>query len=286
MKVLVTGATGNVGEHVVRHLIDNNQEVVVATSSLDRKNKLKKQYPNVELLDFKNPTTFEQALKDVDRVFLMRPPHLGDPKDLYPFIDALKQHSIRFVVFLSLMGIEKNPIPPHYKIEKYIKESKIPYSFLRPGFFMQNLTGIHLHEIIHDQKLFVPAGHSKTSFVDAADVALAGAVLLTNPQVYQNTSFTITGSDAYSYDEVAQIMSEVTNINITYTKPSLLYYRKAMIQTRKLDKKFVNVSVALYIMTRLNTASKIFDDFKTLTNQHPTSLKAFIAKNKYKFQSS
>lgn len=65
--------------------------------------------------DFTNMDTFNKALENVDRVFLIRPPHLGKPEDSYPFIDAMKFQEIKLVSFLSIMGVEKNTIPPHHK---------------------------------------------------------------------------------------------------------------------------------------------------------------------------
>ncbi|WP_442262966.1 hypothetical protein [Tissierella sp.] len=96
----------------------------------------------------------------------MRPPHLGKPEDLYPFIDSMKAHNIKLVSFLSLMGVENNTIPPHHKIEKYIEKTSLPYAHIRPRFFMQNLSGIHSVEIREKNEIFVPAGRSKTSFIE------------------------------------------------------------------------------------------------------------------------
>lgn len=64
----------------------------------------------------------------------MRPPHLGKPEDLYPFIDAMKAKGIKLVSFLSLMGVENNTIPPHHKKEKYIEQVGLPFAHIRPGF--------------------------------------------------------------------------------------------------------------------------------------------------------
>lgn len=87
--------------------------------------------------DFTDPATFAPALAEVDRVFIMRPPHLGKPEDLKPFVEALaRQGGIRLVSFLSPIGVENNPVPPHHKIEKYIEQAKLPYCHIRPSFFI------------------------------------------------------------------------------------------------------------------------------------------------------
>lgn len=121
MKILVTGASGNVGMHVVRELVLKGQSVVAGVRDVRRSAEILGQDIESVYLDFTDISTYEAALRDVDRVFLMRPPHLGKPEDLYPFIDAMKSHDVKLVSFLSLMGVEKNPIPPHHKIEKYIE---------------------------------------------------------------------------------------------------------------------------------------------------------------------
>lgn len=62
-----------------------------------------------------------------------------------------KEIGIKHIVFLSLLGVEKNPIVPHAKIEAMIKASGIPYTFLRPSFFMQNLLSQHGDELRNEK---------------------------------------------------------------------------------------------------------------------------------------
>jgi uncharacterized protein YbjT (DUF2867 family) len=209
----------------------------------------------------------------------MRPPHLGDPEDLYPFIDTMKEKGIKLVVFLSLMGVEKNPVPPHHKIEKYIEKVGIPYCHIRPGFFMQNLSGVHAKEIKENNDIFIPAGRSKCSFIDAKDIGHAIAKILSEYTQHQNTSYTITGQEALDYYQAAEILSEVLKRKIIYSKPSWIKFRQYMIHGRKLDKKMVNVMVMLYFMTRLGTASAVHDDFEKLTGSKPRTFKQFIQEN-------
>lgn len=275
MKVLVTGASGNVGQYVVKALRDLNVEVIAAGTNPSKLKHLFDQTVEVVEFDFTKPSTFEGALKGVDRVFLMRPPHLGKAKDLYPFIDFMKHQSIKLVSFLSLMGIEKNTIPPHHKIEKYIEASAIPFAHIRPGFFMQNLTGVHAYEIVNKDMIFIPAGKSKMSFIDARDIGQAVATVLSKPEAHQNTAYTLTGPEALGYDEVAHILSRVTKRKICYAKPSFLSYRNAYIKDRKLDKAYVHVTIALYLMTRMGTAKKVTSEFYQLTGKHPRSFEAF-----------
>lgn len=156
-RILVTGASGNVGRYTAQYALENGQEVTAAGTHTDTLAEMFGDRVEIVYFDFTDPKTFPSALKDVDRVFIMRPPHLGNPEDLKPFIDALKERgSIRLVSFLSLIGVENNPFPPHHKIEKYIEQANLPYCHIRPGFFMQNISGVHAFEIRHFNRIVVP----------------------------------------------------------------------------------------------------------------------------------
>ncbi len=286
MRVMVTGALGNVGKYVLESLLSKGVQVVAADISIEKLNNFYGKMDNVKSVyfDFTDPKTFKSALKDVDRVFLMRPPHLGKPEDLLPFVEAMSQANIKLVSFLSLMGVENNPIPPHHKIEKFIEKYNIPYAHIRPGFFMQNISGIHAYEIKNQNQIFIPAGTSKTSFIDAKDIGLAIATVLASPDKYKNTQHTITGPESLDYYQIADTLTNVLGRKIKYAKPSYLKYRSVYIKNRGFDKDYVNVTVMLYFMTRMGTAKKVTDEFEKLTGKKARTFKEFALENIEAFQ--
>ncbi|MGL5956066.1 MAG: NmrA family NAD(P)-binding protein [Brevinema sp.] len=277
-KILVTGATGNVGTYVAQYAKVLGQEIICASTNREL---LKSQFiASCVFLDFTKPASFDEALHDVDRVFLIRPPHLGKAQDLYPFIDALKTKvSIKLVCFLSLIGIEHNPIPPHYKIEKYITKSGLPFCYLRPSFFMQNLSGIHAFEIKHFDRIVVPVGKALTSFIDAEDIGELAATILSESEKHQNTSYSITGYEAIDYWQVAQILSEELGRSIYYSNPNLAFAKKYWADVRGLDKDYTFVMSMLYLMTRLGTAKKITSVFEEVMGKKPQNFREFVKKN-------
>jgi hypothetical protein len=144
---------------------------------------------------------------------------------------------------------------------------------------MQNVSGIHSEEIREINKIFIPAGKSKTSFIDVADIGLSIAVLLHEPDKCRNTAHTITGPEALDYYQVAEILSRITERKISYAKPGYLRYRSYYIKERGLDKEYVNVTVALYFMTRMGAAKTVTDEFYKLTGKQPRTFEDFAKEN-------
>lgn len=288
-KVMVTGALGNVGGYVAQYLIGQGQGIVVADIDLAA---LRERYDegsegiekggSVECVhfDFTDLATFEGALKDVDRVFVMRPPHLGKPKDLEPFIAALKARGgIRMVCFLSLIGIESNPIPPHYRIERLIEGAGLPYCHIRPSFFMQNISGIHAFEIKHFDRLVVPVKGALTSFIDAEDVGEITARVLCAPERHLNRGYSITGPEALDYHQVAAILSQVLARKIVYANPKPAFAKAYWIQVRGIDRAYATVMGMLYLMTRLGTAKQVTSTFQQVMGKGPRTFQHFVQKN-------
>lgn len=280
-KYLITGASGNIGRYVVDELISSAKNVKAAVHDREKGNKLFKDKENVELVefDFLDEKTFEEALEGVRAIFLVRPPKLAKPqKDMRPFLEAAKKMGIKKIVFVSLLGVEKNPIVPHRKIEDMIKKLDIPYVFLRPSFFMQNLNTNHREEIKERNELYIPAGSSKTSFIDTRDIARTAAISLIDEK-YTNTTLTLTGKKAIDYYEVSRILSDVLKKEITYKDPSLYRFRKDRIK-RGTSKGFATVMTLLYLMTKLGTAKDVTYDLEKIIGRAPISFKQYAIDHK------
>lgn len=269
-RVLITGATGNVGSYVLEFLQrDTNIEVIAAIS---RPESAKKFSPDIKtaVLDFENPATFETSLESVDRIFLMRPPHISKTKSTFlPFIELAKRKGVKHIVFLSLIGVDNNKIVPHYKIEQYILASGIPYTFLRAGFFMQNLNTTHLDDIRNLHQIILPAGKGKTSFVDTRDVAEVGALALLTDSHF-NKKYNLTGNRALTYYEVASVLSRVLHTEITYQPVSVIkFFRHMKSQGHKTA--YIMVVAVLYLVTKFGKAGNIYPDVHNLLNRLPIS---------------
>ncbi|WP_203651655.1 SDR family oxidoreductase [Secundilactobacillus yichangensis] len=281
-KILVLGSTGNIGWPVVKQLAAADDVTVVA--GIYHAESAEMQQLGVETchFDFLDDSTFEPALKGINKVFFVRPPELAKPeKDMKPFLTAVKHHGIDQVVFVSLIGVEKNPMVPHHKIERMITEMALPHTFIRPSFFMQNLTSTHLQDIQQNRDLFVPAGRSKTSFIDTRDIAAVAVAVMQDPK-YLGQALEITGPEAITYRQAAEIMTKELGVQITYSKPSLLKFRRTMIQ-RGIKKEFANVMVMLYLITQLGNAKMVTHTVETVLHRPATTFAEFVRDNRRLF---
>ena len=279
-RILFTGASGNVGSYAARYALEKGQEITVAGTHRETLVKMFGGRAEIAYFDFTDAETFQNALKDVDRVFIMRPPHLGKPEDLKPFIDALREKGgIRLVSFLSLIGVENNPVPPHHKIEKYIEQAGLPYCHIRPSFFMQNISGVHAFEIKYFNRVVVPVKKALTSFIDAEDIGEITAEVLSDPEAHQNRGYAITGPEAIDYWQVAEILSEELGRKIIYTSPKPSFAKKYWITVRGMEKEYCNVMGMLYMMTRLGTARKVTPVFEQVMGKKPRTFQQFVQKN-------
>jgi uncharacterized protein YbjT (DUF2867 family) len=274
--ILVIGALGNVGAEVVKHLLGTGNKVRASDMSEE---KIKARFgSSVEAVrfDFTDPTTYEATFKGVEKMFLLRPPHITNIKrDMYPSIDAAKRAGVKHVVFLSLIGIENTTYVPHYKVETYLKEINLQTTFLRCSFFMQNLSTTHRKEIKERNEIFVPVGKAKTSFIDARDIGAVAAVALTQDG-HANKNYDLTGSEALDYWQAAKILSDVLGREIQYKNPNPIYF---LIETMRRGTPFMFaiVMTGLYTSTRFGMAEPITDEVKKLTGRKPISFKEFAS---------
>lgn len=283
-RILITGASGNVGLETMRELMKRSDkdrfEVIAGVRDVARsKQELDVQPDGFVTLDFTNLGTFDAALSGISRILLVRPPQLADV-DIYfkPFVDAMKRSGVRHAVFLSLQGVENNSVTPHHKIEKLIVESGLPFTFLRPSFFMQNLSTTHRNEIQLRDEIFIPAGNGRTSFVDVRDIgAVASLTLTSSTSEHLHRGYELTGSEALTYGEAAQIMTTILGRKITYRDPSIVRFVWQKWRKEHTPLGFTLIMVALYTVSKWGKAARLTKETERLLHRPPITFRQFAS---------
>lgn len=273
--ILVTGATGNVGREVVRGLAARGCLVRTAVLDAAGTSRLPNNGAETVAFDFTRPATFAAAFDGIQKMFLVRPPAIANiRRDMAPAIRAAGEAGVEHIVFLSLLGVENRRIVPHYRIERAIEAARIPATFLRASFFMQNLNTTHRDEIASRGQIAVPAGTSRTSFIDVRDIA-AVAVLALTEDGHVGRSYELTGCEALDYYQVAELFTQVLGRRIVYTNPATLTFLVDAVRLG-VPLPFAMVMTFLYMSTRGGIAVRTTRDVQRLLGRPPVTLRQYI----------
>lgn len=275
-RILVTGATGNVGSALVQALLQRGVPVRAASSDPRRLEAAARQGAETAALDFCAPDTFRAALDGCTALFLMRPPTLSRmSRTLLPFLDAARSLGVQQVVFLSVQGADKNPLIPHHAVERALQAGPGGWTLLRPGFFAQNLGDAYRGDIARDSRLYLPAGAGRVAFVDTRDIAEAAAICLLDPAQHQGQAYTLTGAQALPLHDVAQLLGESLGRPIRYEPASIPgYMRHLRKQGAPLDQ--IVVLTALHVGLRFGQGASIDPTLPRLLGRPARSLQEYI----------
>ncbi len=274
ISTLVLGAPGNVGTELVNNLKVTGIPFRVGAFNPSIAKETLGSDVDIVHFDFLKSETYQQTFDGIEAMFLVRPPALANvERDIAPAINAAAEYGVKRIVFLSIQGVEKNHFVPHYKIEQLILKTGVEFTFLRCGFFMQNLSTTHATDIKYRNEIPLPVGKAKTAFIDVRDIAAVATIALTEKR-HANQIYTLTGTEALSYNEVAEILSQALNRTIRYTNPMIpTFIFQQLRQGQKLG--FTLVVTALYTITRFGNAKTITDDVSRILGRKPISFSQF-----------
>jgi uncharacterized protein YbjT (DUF2867 family) len=284
--ILITGSTGNVGSQVVKQLSSFSGSVRAAVQSKNRADDIKNTKAELVVMNFKKSDTIEAAFKDIQKLFLLTP-FVPDMVEMSKsLITEAKKANVNHIVKQSAFGsdledgITMNKL--HRQVEEAIKSSGINYTFLRPMSFMQNYLG--LGDSIKSQGVFyAPLIDSRTSFVDVRDIAAVAVEALTKSG-HENKAYNITGPEAVSNYDIANILSKTIGRKITYVNISDDDSRKGM-KENGMQEWTINALMELYNFQKVGKASRVSLDVERVTNRKPISFEQFAKDYSESFRS-
>jgi uncharacterized protein YbjT (DUF2867 family) len=272
-RILVIGATGNVGRELVPRLVERGVEVRAAT----RRPALASGQPGVEPVEFdlERPSTFVPALAGVESVFLMaRPGDEQADRSAAPLIAAMRQGAVRHVVNLTALGVDRLPATALHRVERAIEESGLGYTHLRPNWFMQIFTTAPLLPAIRATgAIRVPAAEAKISFIDIRDVADVAREALLDPR-HAGRAYSLTGGVGLDHSEVAAVISRVANRSVVYVSTSDEETHAAL-GGAGLSPERVERLLGFYRLVRQGFSAPVSPDVASVLGRPPRSIDEF-----------
>ncbi len=275
-KILITGATGNLGRAVGHALVQRNFTVRAAARNPEKVEAA----ATVERVkfDFTAADTVDAALTGVDGLLLIAPPMDSEaPAKLLPVIAKAKARGVKHIVLNSALGADQNEQSPLRIVEQALMQSGVPYTIVRPNFFMENFsTGFIAPMIKHQRGIFLAADDGKTSFISTRDIAAVVAAAFAEKLVGQE--YNLTGPEALDHTQAAKLISEAVGQGVAYHALP----EAAMLQGARdngMPESAVQYLGALYSAVRAGYCAAVTDDVKRVTGQNPLTFQQFVKAN-------
>ncbi len=271
-KILVLGANGTVGKHLVAELLACGEQVKAAS-----RNATPMEGAEAVAFDFTTAAgAIEPLLDGVDRLFLMLPTgYVNSYELLAPVAQAAIDRGIK-VVFQSVLGVDADDSIPYRKVELMLINSGVASVVLRPNWFMDNFVNFWLPGIQHDV-IAVPAAEGQSSFIDSRDIAASAAAALTS-SAFDNQQFNLTGPQAMGYADAAELIGKAIGRPLAYQPLSDDDFI-AMLTQAGVPADYAGFLASIFAPVRMGWTAAVSDAVEQLTGSAPRTLEAWIAEH-------
>jgi uncharacterized protein YbjT (DUF2867 family) len=273
--ILVTGATGTIGQALVTRLGELGAEFRAA-SRADTDSSA----AAYVRMDFAEPDSVATALRDVDVLFL-NSTQLPDMAALQGgVVEAARRAGVRHIVKVSggstITGRDKPSWVgrSHAEIEAQVVASGIDWTFLRPAYFMQNL--LRFSAAIGQGTLPVPIADQRLAIVDARDIAAVAAEILVAPARHAGRVYDITGPAAVDFATVADCLSRLLGSPVAHVSPPLEAFiaQMAAAGAPEWQQRHLTETMSIFAVDPL--VAHVSDTVTRVTGRPPTGLDRFV----------
>ncbi|CAL9452358.1 SDR family oxidoreductase [Streptomyces sp. enrichment culture] len=219
MSIVVTGASGKLGRHVVEQLLEKVPagQVTAVVRSPEKAAGLAERGVRVAVADYNAPETFDGLFAAGDKVLLISGNEFdkGRVRQHSVVIDAAKAAGVALLAYTSAPGsLTAALADDHRGTERALLGSGVPYVLLRNGWYHENYTE-NLAPVLEHGAVVAAAGEGRVSSASRADYAAAAVAVLTG-EGHENTTYELGGDEAWSFAEYAAELSRQTGREIVY----------------------------------------------------------------------
>ncbi|WP_405843049.1 SDR family oxidoreductase [Streptomyces sp. NBC_01518] len=219
MSIVVTGATGHLGRHVVEQLLEKvpADQITAVVRTPEKAADFAERGVKIVVADYNTPGTFDTVFAAGDKVLLISGNEFdkGRVEQHKVVIGAAKAAGVALLAYTSAPGpLAAALADDHRGTEEALLASGVPYALLRNGWYNENYTE-NLAPVLEHNAVVAAAGDGRVSSASRADYAAAAVTVLTG-EGHENQTYELGGDEAWSFAEYAAELSRQTGKEIAY----------------------------------------------------------------------
>ena len=237
--ILVTGATGNLGKATINSLLNKDisaNHIAALVRDESKSAEFKSKGIQVRIGDYQNFESLKSAFGDVDKLLLISSSaeiaqRFEQHKNV---INAARESGVNHIIYTSFdmkdlrRSIMTGDVQYHADTSDYLKQIAVPYTLMNNTLYADMIPVICGKNILKNG-ISIPAGVGKVPFLPITEMAEALAVVLTTPG-HENKEYVIAAEHAFSFAEIAGIISEITGTTIAYNQTEVTAYVAQLVQ--------------------------------------------------------
>lgn len=279
MSIVVTGATGHLGRHVIEQLLEQvpADGITAVARDAEKAAGLAERGVRIALADYNEPATFDALLSAGDKVLLISGNEFdkGRVNQHEVVIDAAKAAGVALLAYTSAPGsLTAALADDHRATEAAVLASGLPYVLLRNGWYHENYTENLAPVLAHDA-VVTAAGEGRVASASRADFAAAAVAVLTG-EGHENTTYELSGDEAWGFAEYAAELSRQTGREIAYNPVPVETYQ-AILTGAGLPEPFAAILAGVDVSIEKGELAVCTGDLSRLTGRPTTPLSEAVA---------
>ncbi|WP_265518069.1 SDR family oxidoreductase [Nitratireductor luteus] len=288
-KILITGASGQLGGLVVKHLLETEKlapaRLIAGSRDPSKLDALAARGVETAKVDFDDAHSLSDASGRAETVLIISTDALDEPgkrlRQHKAAVEAAANAGVKHLAYTSMPKTEPgNPVlfaPDHYGTEQTLKASGITYTIFRNSWYQENLL-MSLPQTVRSGTWYTSAGDGKTAHIARDDVARAIAASLAKGPA-ANATYTLTGAKAYTNAEIAALAAEATGKPVKVVDLNDEALAEGM-KAAGVSEAFIPLLVSFEANARAGGLAEVTGDFEKLTGSTQKPLTAFLEESK------
>jgi NAD(P)H dehydrogenase (quinone) len=283
--ILATGATGHFGKSTIDFLLKkgiSSTNIVALVRDEEKAAEIKSKGVALRIGDYDNYNSLIDAFIGVEKLLFVSGSDIFNRGAQHlNVVKAAKESGVKHIVYTSFQGKNETESSPlwlvahsHLQTEAWLKESGIDYTILKNTLYMEFVPAFLGEKVIETGVIYLPAGNGKVGAVLRSEMAEATAAILASSK-HAGKTYRFTNHEAFSYQEVAEYLSEITDKTINYISPTAEEYANTLTK-HGVPADFIGLFSSFAVAQAKGELEMVGSDLEQLLGRKPTSVKTFL----------